>query len=717
MKNVFLVKGIPVKFCFEEISVKSLRVVMLPTEESVKEVYSTIDLADRVWVEPSRMICQVEGSQELFFDNFKVCVEGSPISIAVYKGQKLIQKLSICSETGYVSFSLDEGHIFGLGHGFTKHFERRGELYDLRTNGQVRGIIENYSATSPTPYVISTNGWALHFHQPWKATIDLQGDTGVFMQSPAAYCDIFVIAVDDPADAAKEYYELTGKPPMPPKYAFGYQQSYRTLVFNGENEVIKTAKYMRENDIPCDVLIYLGTGYCENGWNTHNGNFEWNPVAFPEPKKTMQELHDMNYKISLHVTRCYTGLHGTVYDEDVSLLEYDHAKNYWKKHEELYETSRNEVWWPDDGDEVDMEQRLTRHKMYYEGSLKLNPNVRPLQMQRNAFPGMTKYGGIIWSGDVLSEWETLKNQVPIGLNVALSSSPYWGTDIGGFGCTKEYDGELFTRWFEYSTFTPFFRAHGRMSYLHNPWGWKRKSIYDMPNEVNILPRSRESLPEENILPDERIEPICKKFIHARYELLPYIYNLSHEAYDSGMPIMRPLWFKYPDDSKAAAIGSAFLLGDSLLVAPVTAKGAEEWEVYLPEGTWYCYWNGECYEGGKTVICKTPLDTIPVFVPAGGIIAKAPVVQYVDTSPKDTFDDITLVIYKGACGEYSLYEDDGISMEYQKDVCTRTYVKWNDEKGEISICGTSSMFSGKERELKVCLMPQNEKRIVTVKYEG
>src|SRR5450830_1113734 len=228
MKNVFIINGVPVKFCFEEISEKSIRVVMLPVEESVRDVYSTIDLDDRDWAEPSIVICNTDGSKELLFDNFKVCIESMPITITIYRGKKLLQKLSVCSESGNFSFPLGEGNVYGLGHGFKKHFDRRGDKYDLRTNGQIHGIIDDYSTVSPTPYVISTDGWAIFFHQPWKATIDLQGNTGVFMQYPASYCDVFVVAVDDPADSAKEYYELTGKPPMPPKYAFGYQQSYRT---------------------------------------------------------------------------------------------------------------------------------------------------------------------------------------------------------------------------------------------------------------------------------------------------------------------------------------------------------------------------------------------------------------------------------------------------------------------------------------------------------
>ena len=369
----------------------------------------------------------------------------------------------------------------------------------------------------------------------------------------------------------KKYYKFTGLPPMPPKYAFGYQQSYRTLVHKVKNYVLETARYMRENEIPCDVLIYLGTGYCEYGWNTHNGEFQWHPDVFPNPKETMQELHDMNYKISLHITKCYPTLHGSVTDtEEVSPLEYDHAKNYWKLHEELYETAKNEAWWPDDGDEIDIIPLLTRHRMYYEGSLQLNPDVRPFQMQRNTFPGANKWGGIIWSGDVLAEWETLNNQIPIGLNVALSSTPFWGTDTGGFFCTAEFDGELFMRWVQYSTFTAFFRCHGRPSFLHNPWGWTMfQSLDEIPLELapGML---RDARPPKDALPDKRVEPLCKKYINLRYELLPYIYNLSYQACQ-GMPMMRPMWFKYPDDKIAIETDNQYFFGDSFLVAQLHPK--------------------------------------------------------------------------------------------------------------------------------------------------
>jgi alpha-glucosidase (family GH31 glycosyl hydrolase) len=712
---IFTIDGKAIKACFEKLSDKTLRLAILPVGEAVDHVFSTHDLAEGEWGKSCIEISNFDLEEVIRIGCFEINFEIKPIRFKISRNGKLVQTISVCEKKGYISFPTGSCPLFGLGHGYKKHMDRRGEVYDLRINGQVRGIIENYSVTSPTPYVISTEGWALYFHQPWKGIIDLRDEIGTFIKKPYHYSDIFIVSCDEPADAAKEYYKFTGLPPMPPKYAFGYQQSYRTLVHKVKNYVLETARYMRENEIPCDVLIYLGTGYCEYGWNTHNGEFQWHPDVFPNPKGTMQELHDMNYKISLHITKCYPTLHGSVTDtEEVSPLEYDHAKNYWKLHEELYETAKNEAWWPDDGDEIDIIPLLTRHRMYYEGSLQLNPDVRPFQMQRNTFPGANKWGGIIWSGDVLAEWETLKNQIPIGLNVALSSTPFWGTDTGGFFCTAEFDGELFMRWVQYSTFTPFFRCHGRPSFLHNPWGWTMfQSLDEIPLELapGML---RDARPPKDALPDKRVEPLCKKYINLRYELLPYIYNLSYQACQ-GMPMMRPMWFKYPDDKIAIETDNQYFFGDSFLVAPVTSKGTNEWRVYLPEGDWYDYWTNTCYSGNQYVTVPAPYDIIPLFVPAGAIIPKAPVVQYVDTTPTNDFDPLEIVVYSGADGSYELYEDDGISLGYQRGEYTITQFNWDDAAQTMHVSGRSTMFQGRTREIDLVIMPSGKRESVTIRY--
>ena len=706
-----------VKLCFQALSNKTLRMSVLPAGESVRSIFSELDLDSRNWTEPSTVLNGGEEIHKVVVGEFTIEIGENPFTITFFRRGRQVQELTLSRESGDVAFPVGDRVLYGLGHGFHEHPDRRGGDYDLRMNGQLTGYQENYSAISPTPYVISAEGWALYFHQPWKGEIDLRGPEGKFKKYPAEYCDVFVVDCEEPLDAPREYYAFTGLPPMPPKYAFGYQQSYRTLLYKGVNYVEKTAKWMRDHKIPCDMLIYLGTGYCDNGWNSYNGNFEWHPEVFPEPEKTMQALHDMDYKVSIHVTRCYTGLHGSVKDsEEVSPLIYDHAKNYWRRHvETIYGPAQNEAWWPDDADEVDMEQRLARHRMYYEGSLELNPDIRPLQMQRNTFPGANKWGGIIWSGDTISEWKTLENQVPIGLNVALSCSPYWGTDTGGFFSTPEYDGELWMRWMEYSAFTPFFRGHGRSSFLHNPWGWSMfKSLDEIPLELNPS-MLHDGPPSPDIIPDDRVESHDRDIINLRYALMPYIYNLAHEA-GNGIPMMRPLWCYYPADDTAAAVGSEYFFGRSLLVAPVTAKGAKEWEVYLPQGEWYDYWTCEKMTGGGYVTVAAPIGQIPLFVPAGGILAKAPVVQSITKEKPEGFETVSIEIYTGADGKYELYEDDGISMGYQRGECSLTEIQWEDAAQKLQVHGKSSLFSGEKREIEVIFLPEGRKETVQVVYE-
>lgn len=691
------IQGTNIKLCLQYISARVLRLSLLPQGESFSKVFSCIDLADDLAGRTEELTITQDGMYTL--DHFSLTLAGPDITIR--RNGQLVQQLHAGENGEGISFPLGNSHLFGLGHGYQQHPNRRGGSYDLRVNGQVLSIVQNFSATSPTGYVISNHGWGLFFHQPWKGNIDLRGDSGTFSTPalhPTEYADIFVISFDHMADAAREYYRITGLPPMLPKYAFGYQQSYRTLVHNGVNEVMRSAAYMRQHDLPCDMLIYLGSGYCDYGWNTANGNFDFHPVAFPTPEKTMHDLHSMHYKISLHVTKCYTGLHGRVTDDGVSPLEYDHARNYWNVHKRLYAAAQNESWWPDDADEVDMEQRLTRHRMYYEGSLQLQPDVRPLQMQRNAFPGHTKWGAVIWSGDVMSEWATLKNQIAVGLNASLSCTPYWGTDTGGFFSTKEFTGELFIRWFQFSTFTPFLRGHGRPSYLHSPYGWSlHRSWNDLPLE-SAPGMPRDNPPPPDALPDDRVEPICRKYLHLRYALLPYLYTLCWEVHAHGMPMMRPLWFDHPNDETALTLGSQYMLGPSLLVAPVTDPGAEEWPVYLPQGVWYSFWTNQRYEGGRWLQVSAPLDTIPLFVKAGSILPFGPVTQYVSTERPRAFDPLTLRVYPGQDAQLELYEDDGISLGYQRSECTRTLFTWNDANAALSAHGCSALFPAHTRSI-------------------
>ena len=586
----------------------------------------------------------------------------------------------------------------------------------MKRHGQEPDSVFEYATISAIPYLISLEGWGLFFHQPIKADIDLTAKKGRFSVYPAQYRDIFVMRYDKPVQAAQLYYEVTGKAPMLPKYAFGYQQSYRELFHNGESIVMPTAKYMRENNIPCDTLIYLGR-YIKQGWNTygHNGMFEFNKKTFPKPREMMNELHEMGYKVVLHITETPSGLHGTLDDENANPLEHDHVANYWKRHEKLYEYAQNDGWWPDDGDELDYSALHSRHRMYYDGTEKLTPNRRGFYMLRNSYCGDLKYGGVIWSGDVLCKWETLKNHIQIGMNVGLSLSPYWGSDIGGFHVTDELSGELYIRWFQYSVFTPFLRSHGRHSFLHMPWGWKAKSLSEIPDE---WAKNLASNVKEDALPDNRVEPICVKYIELRYRLLPYIYTLAHEAADKGIPILRPLWFSFSHDKKAAVCQNQYMFGDGMLVNPVTENGAIEWSTYLPEGIWYDFFTNESIGGLKDVKASVGLEDIPVFVGAGSIIPLGDVKQYIGDRPINPLDDsLTVQVYTGSDGEFTLYEDDGITKEYLTGNGTYTKFVWHEREKELEITGSSSQISEKSREFYINYIGLDKSEVKTCKYKN
>jgi len=271
------------------------------------------------------------------------------------------------------------------------------------------------------------------------------------------------------------------------------------------------------------------------------------------------------------------------------------------------------------------------------------------------------------------------------------------------------------RWFAFSAFTPMFRAHGRPSYLHNPWGWKlHQSLEEIPLEGAALPRANP--PPSDALPDDRVEEVCRGLIRERYKLLPYLYTLAREASQEGLPMMRPLWFYAPDDPEALSVGHEYFLGKCLLVAPVTAKGAKSWRVYLPEGTWYDYWTLEKFEGGKAVTADAEdFARIPVFVRAGSLLPRGPVTQSVAAEPRTDWEEVTLAVYEGADGEFTLYEDDGISLGYRRGECTRTAFCWDDGRRDLTAKGVSSQFTGREREFGVTILPSWEERTLRVAY--
>jgi alpha-glucosidase/alpha-D-xyloside xylohydrolase len=359
-------------------------------------------------------------------------------------------------------------------------------------------------------------------------------------------------------------------------------------------------------------------------------------------------------------------------------------------------------WWPDDGDELPIEARLARHRCYYEGPLQERPNERPWSFHRNGYAGVQRYGGWVWSGDVQSLWATLEAHVPVGVNTSLSLTPFWGTDIGGFVPTKEFTGELYARWFQFATFNPLMRSHGRTWKLRLPWGW---------NTGDPGPVESPARPTDAELHNAAIEPICKKFLELRYSLLPYNYTLCREAHDSGLPPMRALWLHYPSDAESVKLGDEYLWGRDILVAPVVKKGATERSLYLPPGDWYDWWTGEKLTGKRNITRKVDLETMPIYARAGAIIPIDPVRQY---TAQQLSEPTTLKVYRSADGQFVLYDDDGKSLDYLKGQGTWTKFTWNNVQSKLVIEPDARTPAGvqQDRLFDVLIMPEMAKKRVT-----
>ncbi len=662
----FTISGIAVELSLTPVTEHTLRISFLPAaaHQRPQQAFTGAGLRDRVLPPPAHTL-QSPPLAALSWGRYTIHVSDEPLSIMVAEAGTSRQRLTVEADTGRVSFDLHDAPVFGLGEG-GHQFDRRG-VVDTMRNGQFKPDQFVNGGRSPIPWLISPRGWGLFFHHP-MGTFDLTGTRGVFRPSAAAEAqDMLVVIADAPATILKEFAQLTGLPHLPPLWAFGYQQSHRTLA--SRDAVLDEVRTFREKKLPCDVMIYLGTGFAPSGWNTGHASFAFNPKIFPDPHTMFAQMHEDHMRVVLHVLGVPEDLHGRVAHSDP---DPDSAASYWRDHLPAFHTGID-GWWVDDGDELAPEARLTRNRMYWEGPLEQRPNVRPFSIQRNGYAGLQQYG-FLWSGDVNSAWQTLRTQIAAGLNTALSGIPYWGTDTGGFFSTKELTAELYVRWFQFSAFCPLFRSHGRTWMLRLPWGWDRGDIGPVEDDPSLLPSAAD-------LHHPEVEAICRKYLNLRYQLLPYLYSAVRETHATGMPLMRALWLAFPDDVKAATVDDAFLWGQSLLVAPVTAKAATERTTYVPAGTWFDFWTGVAVPGGATHTRAVDLGTLPLYVRAGSIVPLGPVKQF---ALEKSSAPLELIIYPGSDAQFSLYEDDGVSMDHTRGVSSTIEIRWTETTHVLSL---------------------------------
>jgi alpha-glucosidase/alpha-D-xyloside xylohydrolase len=690
------------------VSAQTVRLTVLPIENGkTAEVPFNGALVREFWDPPVARLRGGSPGQTIRSGNLRIRASLDPLSFTISTASGAeVQTLSVDQATGVVSFATGESPLLGLGEGGPQ-FDRRGSV-DTMVSGQGGYKLETHGGRVPIPWIIGTAGWAIFFHQPF-GTFDFRGSQSKFVPpnpDTAFPLDMFFVASSNPATIMAEYACLTGHAELPPLWSLGYQQSHRTLA--SRDEVLVEAKTFRDKKLPCDALIYLGTGFCPSGWNTENGSFSWNPRVFPDPKTVIKELHKDNFRVVLHDVILTDRLCGSVHDA-CKLAEFDNeeASCYWDAHRKDFAMGID-GWWPDEGDPLDIASRLSRNRMHWEGPQIDRPNERPYSLHRNGYAGMQRYASFLWSGDVYSTWETLKTQVPIAINTSLTGVPYWGTDIGGFVPTKEFTAELYVRWFQFGAFCTLFRSHGRAWKLRLPWGWNTGDAG--PNEIRNY--DGVAIPDSNQLHNDQVEPICRKYLELRYQMLPYLYTAVRECTITGLPVMRALWLHYPDDPKAVVCQDEYLWGQDILVAPVVEKGATARRVYLPRGTWYDFWTQEELKGGREYMRPVDLETMPVFVRAGAILPLGPVKQHSD---EKVDQPLSVSLYPGTDASYMLYEDDGGSFNYRKGEWMGIRFTWNDARGVLTVdlASDSRMLPPLQRNVEIKRL-QARKRI---KFDG
>ncbi len=723
----------------------SIRVTLKP-QSYVADFPETPALADHAYPSSAIRLREIKAPVRRKVGELTVDVRANPLAVSVRSASgRFVQEIRF-EPDGTVSFALDEHPVLGMGEGGPRpekgtpwrdqpvQFDRRGALDTMEPRWQS----DMYGSRNPSPMLLGTGGWGLFVAAPWVHVDLRRADRGVFLpwkptgaeNAPQTasnqqqnlgkglppidrivpgLVDLFVFDAGDPSNALKDFARITGPAAMPPRWALGYMQSHRTL--DTDAQMIGVIDTFRSKRIPIDAVIYLGTGFSPRGWNTRQPSFDFHREVFTrDPKAVLAEMHAKHVKVVVHMVpwdrdRLPT-LHGTIPPRPGETLDASHIQNYWQQHVPLVQ-SGIDAFWPDEGDWFNLFERIKRHQLYYQGHLSTTPNARPWSLQRNGHPGIAQWGGWVWSGDTETSWKTLEAQIAVGINYSLSIGPYWGSDIGGFYPNNELTGELYARWHQFAAFCGSFRSHGRTWFTRLPWGW---GLSDMgPRENNNTNSPIPPDDRRNILQSEMnnpaIEPVAKKYSELRYQLMPYTYTLAWEARETGLPLMRAMWLHYADDIRARSIGTQFLWGRDMLIAPVFTKGAASRDVYLPKGDWYDWWTNQKEAGGRTVTRQVDLATMPIYVRAGAIIPVDPVRQY---TSEPVAEPTTIRVYRGADGQYTLYDDDGISQDYVKGRGTWTRMTWNDRAATLTLepgAPKGSTNVAAERRFRVQILPE------------
>jgi alpha-D-xyloside xylohydrolase len=610
--------------------------------------------------------------------------------------------------------------------------------------------------TGAIPVMLSTEGYGL-FWDNYSASNFYGAEAGntkyKYVSESGTMVDYYFIYGPDFDKIIATFRNASGNAPMFPKWAFGLFQSQDR--YKSQAEVLSVKDKYRNAKIPLDVIVQDWFYWEPNVIGSH---VMW-PERYPDPKGMVDELHAANIHAMISIwpvfskgTKTYDQMTHSGGMTDMQWMNvmtnildnyYDaHSAQardlYWKQaYDSLIGRYNWDAWWvdqcePDNGNVgeknfLDLRRKsnfaigrgidyfntysLMHSQGLYEHWRKDIPNKRAFFLIRQSFAGEQRNAATLWSSDITCTWNAYKNQVPQGINSCASGIPYWTSDIGGYhfhwqapDWSAPINRELFTRWFQFGTFSPIFRIHGKGERALFSDNW------DAPMKANLL-----------------------NYDNLRYRLLPYIYSLSWKVTNEGYTIMRSLAFDFRDDAEIQSIPDQYMFGPSILVNPVTERmyslpNSKEIKktrkVYLPKSAgWYDFWTGKLIPGGQTIDAAAPIEIIPLYVKAGSIVPMGPYLQYAN---EKVADPIEIRIYTGADAAFILYEDENDTYNYEHGKFSTISMNWNEKDKTFTISDRLGDFPGmlKDRTFQVVWVTdkngtgiEHAKNAETINYSG
>ncbi|MEI6059130.1 MAG: glycoside hydrolase family 31 protein [Bacteroidota bacterium] len=601
-----------------------------------------------------------------------IAVNADPFYLTyIYKGDTLLSEecgfFSNPGNTG-VRLALKPGErVYGAGERALP-MDRRGKklvLYNRPSYGYEYGASNlNYSV----PMTISSRKYAILFDNPQKGYVDIGSTQASVTEwgSIGGTARYYLIAGSSYPEIMSSYTQLTGRQPLPPRWALGNLQS--RMAYRNQRETDSIVTLMKKKDFPIDAII-LDFYWFGDSIQGHLGNLDWYKKAWPDPAGMIAKFRNQGIKTIL-ITEPYvidtvanykdaaakgvfvTDSLGRPYVDKqfyfgfgslIDIFKPEARDWFWLKYKKQIDMGIA-AWWGDLGEpeshpadirhvngKADQVHNIYGHywdKMLFEKYAENYPGTRLFHLQRSGFAGSQRYAAYPWTGDVSRSWGGLQAQLPLLLTMGMNGLGYIHSDAGGFAMGVR-DDELYTRWLQFAVFTPILRPHGS------------------------------GIPSEAVYFSEKTQDIVRNYMKLRYAMLPYNYTLAYENATTGSPLMRPLFYGYPNDTAACRVEDEYLWGDNLLVAPVLQKEKTSRSIYLPEGRWYEFHSGIEYAGNTRFELPLTIENIPVFAKAGSFIPMAKPVVSTDYYKAGEYN---VRYYPGEPSTFVQYEDNGLDSK-------------------------------------------------------